>query len=133
MGGGRPFCRRSRSFSLSSRSAERECGEWCRRSRERERRCRVRRVREVEREHLRLGDLGSEEDQDGDEDDEALWPFYFNSLFKMEGQILYLEPEWDLRPCRLSLKPDRSTSMSCCQDKHRPRKGGCIVLKIGIV
>ena len=58
MGGGRPFCRRSRSFSLSRRSAERECGEWCRRSRERERRCRVRRVREVEREHLLLGDLG---------------------------------------------------------------------------
>ena len=79
MAGGRPFCRRSRSFSRSWRSAEREWGEWGRRSLERERRCRERRVREVEREHLLLGDLESE-DNDGDDDDEALWPFYFNPL-----------------------------------------------------
>lgn len=60
--GGRPLCRRSRSFSLSLRSCERERGEWCRRSleRERDRLCRDRRVRELDRDLLRFGDLEPE-------------------------------------------------------------------------
>lgn len=59
LGGGRPFCRRSLSLSLSRRSCERERGEWWRRSleRERDRRCLDRRERELERDLLLFGDL----------------------------------------------------------------------------
>lgn len=59
LGAGRPFCRRSLSFSLSLRSSERARGEWWRRSleRERDRRCLDRRVRELDRDLFRFGDL----------------------------------------------------------------------------
>lgn len=65
LSGGRPFCRLSRSFSLSLRSCERERGEWWRLSleRERERLCLDRRERELDRDRLLLGDLEPERDR----------------------------------------------------------------------
>lgn len=123
LGGGSPFWRRSRSFSLSLRSCERERGEWWRRSleRERDRLCLDRRVRELDRDLLRFGDLEKKKDIAT----HHKWALKsLSTKHKIDGKeqihsadILllisdaYLEPECDRRPCLPSLIDERSISI----------------------